>query len=72
MKRSVDRILTTHTGSLPRPTDLEEMIVAREPIRALKEAARRGGTRFLRDAAVELVRQGQSSLEEINRVTFVA
>jgi 5-methyltetrahydropteroyltriglutamate--homocysteine methyltransferase len=30
MKRSVDRILTTHTGSLPRPTDLEEMIVARE------------------------------------------
>ncbi len=30
MKRNVDRILTTHTGSLPRPTDLEEMIVARE------------------------------------------
>jgi 5-methyltetrahydropteroyltriglutamate--homocysteine methyltransferase len=30
MKRSVDRILTTHTGSLPRPRDLEEMIVARE------------------------------------------
>jgi len=52
--------------------ELREMIVAREPIRALKEAARRGGTRFLRDAAVELVRQGQTSLEEINRVTFVA
>jgi general secretion pathway protein E len=52
--------------------ELREMIVAREPIRALKEAARRGGTRFLRDAAVELVRNGQTSLEEINRVTFVA
>jgi hypothetical protein len=38
--------------------ELREMIVAREPIRALKEAARRGGTRFLRDAAVELVRAG--------------
>jgi general secretion pathway protein E len=52
--------------------ELREMIVAREPIRHLKEAARRGGTRFLRDAAVELVREGKTSLEEINRVTFVA
>ena len=52
--------------------ELREMIVAREPIRVLKVAARRGGTRFLRDAAVDLVRQGRSSLEEINRVTFVA
>src|SRR5687767_14365108 len=30
MKRSVDRILTTHTGSLPRPPDLVELIFARE------------------------------------------
>jgi general secretion pathway protein E len=52
--------------------ELREMIVAREPIRHLKEAARRGGTRFLRDAAIELVREGRTSLEEINRVTFVA
>lgn len=52
--------------------ELREMIVAREPIRALKEVARRGGTRFLRDAAVELVREGRTSLEEIDRVTFVA
>jgi general secretion pathway protein E len=52
--------------------ELREMIVAREPIRALKEVARRGGTRFLRDAAVDLVRDGRTSLEEINRVTFVA
>src|SRR5579871_1869232 len=29
MKRSTDRILTTHTGSLPRPRDLLEMVRAR-------------------------------------------
>jgi len=52
--------------------ELREMIVAREPIRALKDAARRGGTRFLRAAAITLVREGRTSLEEINRVTFVA
>ena len=28
MKRSVDRILTTHTGSLPRPQDLLAMLEA--------------------------------------------
>jgi general secretion pathway protein E len=52
--------------------ELREMIVGREPIRALKEAARRGGTTFLRDAAIALVRDGKTSLDEINRVTFVA
>lgn len=30
MKRSTDRILTTHTGSLPRPADLVEMLYAHE------------------------------------------
>ena len=30
MKRSTDRILTTHTGSLPRPDDLLAMLQARE------------------------------------------
>jgi len=29
MNRSTDRILTTHTGSLPRPRDLLEMVRAR-------------------------------------------
>jgi 5-methyltetrahydropteroyltriglutamate--homocysteine methyltransferase len=28
MKRSTDRILTTHTGSLPRPESLQQMLVA--------------------------------------------
>jgi general secretion pathway protein E len=52
--------------------ELREMIVARAPIRALKEAARASGTRFLREAAVECVRRGETDLREINRVTFVA
>jgi 5-methyltetrahydropteroyltriglutamate--homocysteine methyltransferase len=30
MKRSSERILTTHTGSLPRPTDLAELLQAKE------------------------------------------
>ena len=30
MKRSTNRILTTHVGSLPRPPDLLAMILAKE------------------------------------------
>ena len=52
--------------------ELRELILGRAPIRQLKDAARRNGIRFLRDAALELVRNGQSTLQEANRVTFVA
>jgi general secretion pathway protein E len=52
--------------------ELREMIVGRESIRSLKEAARANGTHFLREAAVDLVHQGRTDLEEINRVTVVA
>jgi general secretion pathway protein E len=51
---------------------LRELIVARAPVRQIKEAARRNGTRFLRDAAVELFLDGLTTLDEINRVTLVA
>ena len=51
--------------------EIRELIVAREPIRRVKEAARKQGTRFLREAALELVRLGESTLQEINRVTLV-
>jgi general secretion pathway protein E len=51
---------------------LREMIVARAPIRSLKDAARANGTRFLREVAVDLVHAGVTDLKEINRVTFVA
>jgi general secretion pathway protein E len=52
--------------------DLRELIVARAPARALKEAARAAGTVPLREAALALVNAGETTLEEINRVTFVA
>lgn len=52
--------------------ELREMIVAREPIRQLKEAAKRSGMRTIREAALEAVGQGLTTLQEINRVTFVA
>lgn len=52
--------------------ELRELISAKAPIRAIKEAAHRNGTRSLREAALMLVRQGETTLEEINRVTFVA
>lgn len=52
--------------------EIREMIVARDPIRKLKDAARRKGLRLLREAAIEAVAQGKTTLEEINRVTFIA
>ena len=52
--------------------DLRELIVAREVPRKLKEAARAAGTVPLRESALALVKAGDTTLEEINRVTFVA
>jgi general secretion pathway protein E len=51
--------------------ELREMIVANAPIRQIKDRARKGGTRMLREAALDLVRAGETTLQEINRVTFV-
>lgn len=52
--------------------ELREMIIARQPIRQLKEAAARNGMRTIREAAVSAVAEGMTSLQEINRVTFIA
>ena len=52
--------------------EIRELIIGREPIRLLKDAAQRSGTRFLRESALDLVKRGETTLEEINRVTFVA
>jgi general secretion pathway protein E len=52
--------------------ELRELIVARAPVRQIKDAARRKGTRFLRDAAVDLFLDGQTTLDEVNRVTLVS
>lgn len=52
--------------------EIRELIIGRATIRALKTQAKREGTRFLRDVALDLVRTGQTTLQEANRVTFVA
>jgi len=52
--------------------ELRELIVAREPLRRLKEVARAAGTVPLREIALRMVAAGETTLEEANRVTFVA
>src|SRR2546426_6634279 len=39
MKRSTERILTTHVGSLPRPSDLLDMVQAKEQGQRIDEKA---------------------------------
>jgi type IV pilus assembly protein PilB len=51
--------------------ELRELIVNKAPVTRLKKAAREAGTIFLREAALEKVFEGVSTLKEINRVTFV-
>jgi general secretion pathway protein E len=51
--------------------ELRELIISRQSIRALKAAAAREGTRTLREAALDAVRSGETTLHEINRVTFI-
>ncbi|MFY9259095.1 MAG: GspE/PulE family protein [Gallionella sp.] len=52
--------------------ELRELITSRASIRQIKDAAKKNGTRLLREVALNLVEQGITTLEEINRVTFVA
>ena len=52
--------------------ELRGLITSRAPIIQIKEAAKQNGTRVLREAALDMVMQGVTTLEEINRVTFVA
>jgi type IV pilus assembly protein PilB len=50
---------------------IREMILERRPNSEIKKAARDEGMRFLRESAVEKVLLGQTTLREINKVTFV-
>ena len=69
MQRSVERILTTHTGSLPRPDDLTDLLLARdrrEPYDAgaLEARARTAVADIVRRqvaAGVDVVNDGEQS-----------
>lgn len=69
MNRSEDRILTTHTGSLPRPAELTEMVFARqegkqvdpERFRAAVSEATADIVRRQREIGVDIVSDGEMS-----------
>ena len=74
MKQSVERILTTHVGSLPRPPDLLEMIQAKERGEPLDTAA--FATRIKSAVAEVVQRQAESGIDiiadgEMGRFGFI-
>ena len=52
--------------------EMAGLIVSRAPAQAVRNAAAAAGMRPLREAALDLVRAGETTLQEINRVTAVA
>jgi general secretion pathway protein E len=52
--------------------EIAELIVERRPVRQLMEAARRQGAKSLFDDALALVARGETTLEEVRRVTLAA
>ena len=51
---------------------LREMIAEKASILTIKDEARRGGTRFLREVALDMARLGQTTLAEVARVTLAS
>ncbi|MFZ6778572.1 GspE/PulE family protein [Undibacterium sp. Ji83W] len=49
---------------------LAELVIERRPLRQIKEMARAGGMRSLFEDALKLVANGQTTLEEVKRVTL--
>ena len=64
-RRSIAEILTLND-------EIRELIVDKQPIRRIKAAAHANGTRSLRLAALDLVRRGATTIDEIKRVTLHA
>jgi type IV pilus assembly protein PilB len=50
---------------------IRQLILERRPTQEIKRAAKEEGMTFLREAAVEKVRLGITTLREINKVTFI-
>jgi len=50
---------------------IREMIIDRRPTSEIKKLAREEGMTFLREAGLEKVREGVTTLREINKVTFI-
>ena len=50
---------------------IREMILERRPVSEIKRAARADGMTFLRNSALDRVREGLTTLKEANKVTFI-
>jgi type IV pilus assembly protein PilB len=50
---------------------IRELILAKKPTSEIRRAAREEGMRFLRESALDKVRNGVTTLKEINKVTFI-
>jgi type IV pilus assembly protein PilB len=50
---------------------IREMILDRRPVSEIKRLAKENGMTFLRESAVDKLRSGITTLEEINKVTFI-
>jgi 5-methyltetrahydropteroyltriglutamate--homocysteine methyltransferase len=64
MKRSTERFLTTHTGSLPRPEHLVRMMFAKEEGVPVEAAALRARIRSAVAAVVE--KQTEAGIDIVN------
>ncbi|MCK5542482.1 MAG: Flp pilus assembly complex ATPase component TadA [Desulfobacterales bacterium] len=51
--------------------DMREMFIKRASVAAMKKSALRRGVVFLRDAAINEMIRGVTTLEEVNRITFI-
>ena len=51
--------------------DMRELFIRRAPLSTVKKQAAQNGTVFLRQAALEKVLDGSTTLREVNRVTFI-
>src|SRR5579875_1520456 len=51
--------------------EIRELILDKRPSSEIRQAARNEGMRTLREAALEKVREGVTTLKEVNKVTFV-
>src|SRR5438270_13656141 len=74
MKRSTDRILTTHVGSLPRPDDLRALILQKQQGQPVDESA---FTTRVKTAVAETVKQqAEAGIDivadgEMGRIGFI-
>ena len=50
---------------------IREMILEKRPTSEIRRAAREEGMRFLRESALDKVKEGITTLKEINKVTFI-